>query len=334
MIRSIALGLLMSTSVLASSLDGTGGTDGVPTLDNVKVHAESSVPAWELSRGEDRLIILSDYFPRRITEDNYIDSDVVEDLASSAEALIYGPGVVAGDSVGLINGLFMLRAYRIATRIPNGGTLEAILDPALYASWSENKALYMPRNRSVERMRPAYAAFELYEAAMDHYGVQNTASAYRALFSSFEDRKSDRIDARYRLEVDAKSKDVRAFEIDETKAEACFARTVTNLRKSLEASQEGADAWDGRDMNALRSYYDRTPAIDRCWERLINQRTAELMGAPDPYAVAPMHWVDIVESEFNAKDTMITHLPARTILTESGVIALLVERGWVLRRLH
>ncbi|MEG5104187.1 TraB/GumN family protein [Microcoleus sp. AT13-A5] len=287
-----------------------------------------------MSRGEDRLIILSDYFPRRITEDNYVDIEAIEGLASGAEALVYGPGVVADDSVGLLSGLSMLRAYRSATRIPDGGTLETVLDAELYARWSENKALFMPHDGSVERKRPAYAASDLYQAAMNHYGVQNTASAYRVLFASFEDREDDRIDARYRLDVNVDRKQVKAFEVDEAKALACFSRTVAVLRKSLEASQEGADAWDSRDMGALRAYYDRTPAVDRCWERLINQRTAELMGAPDPYAAAPMHWVGAVESAFHSRDTLITHLPARTILTESGVVALMVERGWILRRVH
>lgn len=334
MIKSLVSSVLLSTSALASSPQVTERGNAVSVLENVKVEVASSVPTWEMSRGEDRLIILSDYFPRRITEDNYVDIDVIEELASGAEALVYGPGVVADDSVGFFRGLSMLRAYRAATQIPDGGTLETVLDADLYERWSQNKALFLPHDGSVERKRPAYAASDLYQAAMDHYGVQNTASAYRALFASFEDREDDRIDARYRLDVKVDRKEVRAFEVDEAKALACFSRTVADLRKSLEASQEGADAWDNRDMSALRAYYDRTPAVDRCWERLINQRTAELMGAPDPYAVAPMHWVSAVEGAFSSKDIMITHLPARTILTESGVVALLVERGWTLRRVH
>jgi hypothetical protein len=334
MIRSLVVSLVLSTSILARSPEVTDGGNAASVLESVNVEAASSVPAWELSLGEDRLIILSDYFPRRITEDNYVDKEVIEELASGAEALVYGPGVVADDSVGLFSGLSMLRAYRAATLIPDGGTLKTVLDPDLYAKWSENKALFMPRDRGVERKRPAYAASDLYQAAMNHYGVQNTASAYRALFASFEDRQEDRIDARYRLEVRVDRKEVRVFEVDEAKALACFSRTVTDLRKSLEASQEGADAWDARDMSALRAYYARTPVLDRCWERLINQRTAELMGAADPYALAPQHWVSAVEGAFSSRDTLITHLPARTILTESGVVGLLVDRGWTLRRLH
>ena len=88
MIKSLVSSVLLSTSALASSPQVTERGNAVSVLENVKVEVASSVPTWEMSRGEDRLIILSDYFPRRITEDNYVDIDVIEELASGAEALV------------------------------------------------------------------------------------------------------------------------------------------------------------------------------------------------------------------------------------------------------
>jgi hypothetical protein len=310
------------------------GEEADRVLDDVDVVAATAVPLWELSRDGNRLLILSDYFPRRVSEDTYVDVAAVQLLAKDAEALVYGPGVLADDSGGLFGGLLLLRAYRNATRIPAGGTLADVLEPDVYAKWIEIKELYMPRDRSVERLRPAYAASELYKAAMDHYGVQSTASSMRALWDAFEDREEDRIDARYRLDVDINRRGVSAFEIEEHKAEVCLSDTLESVRPSLEMSQEGADAWDARDMEALRDYFSRAPVVDRCWERLINQRTAELMGQQDPYRLAPGHWVGIVEDAFKTRDILITHLPARTVITESGVIALLKERGWAFKRLN
>jgi hypothetical protein len=333
MFRSaLAIALLSAASARCEAASRVS-EESFRVLDGVDVLAQTTVPVWELSRNGDRLLILSDYFPRRVSEDAYVDTAAVQSLANSAEALVYGPGVVADDSVGVFSGFLMLRAYRKATRIPDGKSLSDVLEPGLYAKWTETKNLYLPRDRSVERLRPAYAASEIYKAAIDHYGVQNTASSMRALFDAFENREDDRIDARYRLDVDVNRKDVSAFEIDEDVAQACLSTTLDNLRPSLEMSQEGADAWDSRDMDALRDYFSRAPVLDRCWERLINQRTAELMGERDPYQVAPGHWVSVVEDAFGTKNVLITHLSARTVITESGVIALLKQRGWTFKRL-
>lgn len=331
MIRSVLLGALLSAPALAISPQPVSHAPAA-VLDGVAVQAPSSVPVWELRRGDDRLLVLSDFYPRRISEDTHIDAAEVAALASQADALVYGPGVLADDSVSVFKGMFMWRAYRKATRLPDGQTLEAVLDPELYARWSENKARFMPRNRSVEKMRPAYAAYELHKAALKFYGVHSAASVREALYEAFEDREDERIDARYRLDVSASRADIKAFELDDASATACLARTLENLRGSLESSVVGADAWDSGDMQALRAYFEQTPSVDRCWEHLINQRTAALMGLPDPYAQAPEHWLSMLDKAFDAHDTLITYLPARTVLTESGVIASLKDQGWIISR--
>lgn len=333
MVFRVLLGALCAAIAVPVAVCATPA-DTPAVLDDVAVHAPTSVPAWELRRGEDRLLILSDHYPRRATEDTSLDVDAVAQLATEAEALVYGPGVLVDDSVSLWRGAFMWRAYRQAMRLPDGGTLATVLEPSLYKQWATVKARYLPRSRSVEKLRPAYAAFELHKAAFEHHRIHQTASVRAALFDAFEDRENALIDARYRLDVDPDRKTVRAFEIDGESGIACLAETVARIQPVLDSSEEAADAWDSGDMDGLRAYFARTPPLRRCWEQLINQRTAELLGLPDPYAEADPHWVKRVEESFATRDTLITHLPARTVVTESGVIELLRQQGWTLRRLR
>ena len=130
-------------------------------LDSVEVLSPRAMPVWELRRGEDRLVIFSEFWPRRRSEATYVDADLLRELTRDAEAYVSGPGVAADDSVSVWQGLWLWRAYRQAMRNSDGARLSDILDPALRARWHAARARFLRSNRRGEFWRPWYAAFKL-----------------------------------------------------------------------------------------------------------------------------------------------------------------------------
>ena len=301
-------------------------------LDSVEVLSPRALPIWELRRGEDRLVIFSDFWPRKRSEATYVDADLLRELTRDAEAYVSGPGVAADDSVSVWQGLWLWRAYRQAMRNPDGARLSDILDPALRARWHAARARFLRSNRRGEFWRPWYAAFKLYEAALDRFGIAEGLTLSGTLQATFEQRDEDRVDARYSFKVDASRQAVRSFEIDADQSVACLAQTLDRLGPTFDTAGEGADAWDSGDLDALRAYFERVPPLERCWERLINQHAAELQGMPDPYDQADRHWLGVVTALFRDKNTVVTYLPARTLFAREGVITELMAQGFALQR--
>lgn len=301
-------------------------------LERVGVKPPIAVPIWELRRGEDRLIVLSDISPRRNSELVYVDPGVLQEITREAQAYVNAPGVAVDDSVSLWRGMWMLRAYRKAMRNPDNGRLRDILEPAIHQKWVAARARFFRSTRRGETWRPWYAAFKLHEMALKQHGVGKGATVQSALIDAFKQRAEDRVDARYRMKVDASRQDVGEFAIDPELGIACLVQTLERLGPTFDTADEGADAWDHGDLDALRDYFKRVPPLERCWERLINRRTAELQGMPDPYALAEPHWLEVVQELFREKDTVVTYLPARMLVSRTGVIGRLVEQGWALQR--
>lgn len=301
-------------------------------LAQVDVPSPSTLPIWELRRGDDRLVILSDFWPRRRSESVDFSPARLSRVAAEAEVFVSAPGVAVDDSVSVWRGIWLWRAYRQAVRNPDHGRLRDLLPPDAYASWAVARARFLGAGRGTEFWRPWYAAFKLYEAAMKQQGIGRDASLHGALQDALKSSAVHHVDARYRMKVDLTRQSLRAFEIDLDESVACLLSTLDGLAPTVDTAGEGADAWDSGDLDALRAYYSRVPPLERCWERLINQHTAELQGAADPYAQVDSYWLDSVHAVFREKDIVLTYLPARVLVSRTGVVGKLMDQGFVLRR--
>lgn len=314
--------------VLSSPLAGADSQ----VLERVEVRAPRSMPVWELRRGDDRLVVLSDFWPRRDSEAVYVNPALVQALVAEAEAYVNAPGVAVDDSVSLWRGMWMWRAYRKAMRNPGNAPLRTILQPEAYARWAAARTRFLASRRKGETWQPWYAAFKLYEAALEQAARGKVETIYGALARTLDQRQVVKVDARVRMKVDASRKDVREFAVDAEQGVACLEQTLERLAPTFDTADEGADIWDGGDLAAMADYFERVPPLERCWERLINARTAELQGVMNPYARADAVWLEHVDEMFRNHDRVLTYLPPRMLVARSGVVAQLIERGWALHR--
>ena len=101
-------------------------------LAQVDVPSPSTLPIWELRRGDDRLVILSDFWPRRRSESVDFSPARLSRVAAEAEVFVSAPGVAVDDSVSVWRGIWLWRAYRQAVRNPDHGRLRDLLPPDAY----------------------------------------------------------------------------------------------------------------------------------------------------------------------------------------------------------
>ena len=70
---------------------------------------------------------------------------------------------------------FRLRQFKRKQRIPARGTLEDVLPEGLYQLYLETQLRYAPTRDDIERLRPSFAAKELFDSAAQSAGLERGA---------------------------------------------------------------------------------------------------------------------------------------------------------------
>ncbi len=93
----------------------------------------------------------------------------VESAISSSKQILGGAQVSA--NVSRLRVLFMLRSVLKARFNQDGAVLKDLLEPAVYARWLDLRKKYFDDDQDIERVRPMFLAFMLYEKATTEAGL-------------------------------------------------------------------------------------------------------------------------------------------------------------------
>lgn len=297
-----------------------------PTLSSVQIHGNVSPPMWEFTRGDKRILVLGTQYPLR--KDTAFYSGMIEQYASQADAMLGPPGLVADDSVSLWRGIMLWTAARRAQVNPGGKSLKEVLSPQTYSRWEALKLKYIGRKSSVERLRPMYAAFKLYTAAIKKTDMRNDSRVYPIVERVVERKKAEVADGRFHLAVNPTKTTAKAFEVSAQEDVTCLEQTLDQLEPFLENAPLAADAWAAGDVVLYGEIVARYKPPKACWARLTNEAFGRLDGVVDPYGQVDASWMGALYRLFATKDVIITLLPARDILSSSGVVSTLIAQEW------
>src|SRR5579863_1758659 len=162
--------LWLSTSIaapVAGSPTASGPAAG--QLEEIEVVGERPGPRlWKVTRGDHVLWVLGtlNHVPRKMI---WRSSEVETAISQSQQVLPSGPSVSAN-----IGPFAMIRLYfqwRGVQKDPGRTALKDWLPSALYARFEALKARFDPNDSRIEELRPAFAAYRLYEKAIDVAGL-------------------------------------------------------------------------------------------------------------------------------------------------------------------
>ena len=163
------------TAPPAAAPSGTGEAVVAPVpgerqLDTIMVVGAQPGPGlWKVRKGEHVMYILGTQnpLPKRMEW----DASTVERRVVNAERLLLLPKVEFDTDVGFFRRLALIPSLLKARRNPDGKTLREMVPAEQYARWVPLKARYIGRDRDVEEWRPIFAAFELYQKAIEQQGM-------------------------------------------------------------------------------------------------------------------------------------------------------------------
>lgn len=304
---------------LAFASSGLAAQEPAPAeatvLESIVVSGEQPGPGlWKVTRGGHVLWILG--IARPLPKDMTWLSRDVEALVAESGEVILPPRVRMSVKGGLFGGLLLMPTLAGARDLPDDRTLADVVPADLYARWSALRRTYLPRDRGIDTRRPVFAAFELFDAAIERAGLTMKDIVEPVVQRAAKRAKVTLTEPGIDLRIDKARAAIKEFKKASLDDLDCLGRTIEIVENRIDALRQRANAWAIGDIDALA----RLPAPDHskaCQDALMRSAVAERRGIDDLPARARQAWLDAVDAALTRHDTSFALLGVVT-LTESG----------------
>lgn len=320
--------LLMSASPLGAQEPGFAkAAEKVTNLDAVVISAADAGPhIWEYHRGDQKVLVLGTIYPVPVHLD-FVPATIQKSIDASS-VVVGPPGVVVGEGIGLFRGLTLWSSVRRSKYLPEGRTLSDVFPTEDYRRWTELKARYLSGNRDVERMLPMYAAWQLYEAVLEHSGIERKkVSAVETVMKLAKDRRIPVVDAKFHLAIRDPKRAVAEFAVDAKADQHCLRATMDGIESLPGLSQQLARDWSDGSVEGMKATLDSDTLPVPCWSWLTNEAIARQQGEDLDRAVRDS-WIKAVQEAAGSDKTVFTTAPVTDVLRGTGRIAWLLSQGF------
>ncbi|WP_460457209.1 TraB/GumN family protein [Arenimonas alkanexedens] len=297
-----------------------------PILETIVVSGAQPGPGlWKVSRDGRVLWVLGTLAP--LPKRMEWSSREVERRVAAAGVLLMPPTVKVDAQGAALGGLFLVPSLLRARNNPEGERLPDVLPAADYARWLRLKAIYLGRDRGVEKRRPILAAMDLRDAAFDRADL-----SWRDVVGRELRRAAKRANVPVEQPVvtlvieDAKAavKEFRSSEFDDL---ACFRKTLDQVENDLETLASRANAWAIGDLATLEAlpYADNAKA---CTDALLGSGLAQRSGFSELPARVEAAWLQAAETALATHPESVAVLPMARVVGERGYLRALAARGY------
>lgn len=280
---------------------------------------------WRIRNGDNSLWLLGTVspLPRRMRW----MSDEVEGRIALSQAVILPPTLRFESGIGRVRSLFLLPSLLRARNNPDGVLLADLLPPELHARWQALKARHMPRNRSVERWRPLFAADRLYEEAIEGQGLRAGGVVGPVVTRAARRHKVPIEQPAVEIRIEDPRGLLRRFSQTALDDTGCLDLTMARLEQDLDSMRDRANAWAVGDLERLRALAGVDPGR-ACIDAVLQSSViAELGqdGLPERLRDA---WLEVVDAALGTHASSFGIMPMALMMGEEGVLASLAARGY------
>jgi hypothetical protein len=333
---------------------------GEPEMETVLVTGEQRGPGlWKVSRDGHVMWVLGSIgvVPDSIA---WRTKEVEARISESREVLFPGWPRVSVD-IGMFEALSLAPAAFRAAKNPGGMRLNDVLDADSYAAWRQLRRKYLDDDEDVEKYRPFFAEEKLNNAIGKrmmkglrmkpvHQVIQKAAKKHKVPIHTLPD-------VVHKIEIEKPRAILKAARQHDLAEGACVGRNLQRLAKADAAGRLTYDvattnAWATGDIQALRSKAAdagteprlredcMTVALDAALENSEVEKPAEMRRGLDlvkrqaelyeqASQQAEKNWLDAAEAALARNSSTFAVLPINLVLEQSGWLAKLEQRGYV-----
>ncbi|MES2858874.1 MAG: TraB/GumN family protein [Pseudomonadota bacterium] len=300
--------------------------DGIRTEATVVVTGEQPGPGlWLVRKGGNELYILGTLNP--LPANMQLSSSNIDAVISRAQEVIRAPSLSVGTDASKLR-LLMLAPSLIGIRNnPDRKTLKDVMPSTLYMRWQPFKQRFLPGDDKVEKMRPMFAAQELYKSVIKRSGMSSKDPSAAAVTAAIEKYHPSVSVVRLELKVkDPKAvvKQMKSARFDDL---ACMERTLDRLGVDMEVMRLRANAWATGDIATLRA----NPVASQskaCMDAVTESAIGERIGMGNAEARVRAMWLAKVEQALAKNTTTFAILPMDELLDAGGSLDALRRKGY------
>ena len=255
--KSFAVCLIVAFSLAGSTLVGA---EPVPTPQTAEGNEEVLVsgerpgpPLWKVRQGDNTLYILAAISPT--PKNLQWRSREVEAVLDRATAFVDTTSTTIGANIkkiGYLKAVGMALEFQSLRNNPDGKRLEDVLPADLNARFMALKARYAPKDRSMLKRRPVFAAEDLWRAAVAQSELNAANGISGTIHQMVLTRKIN--ESVVSVTVDDPRAALDEFERIPIEAEiACMRSVLARFDTDLATARERAVAWAEGDVDGLRT---------------------------------------------------------------------------------
>ena len=300
--------------------------DGIRTEATVVVTGEQPGPGlWLVRKGRNELYILGTLNP--LPAKMQLAGAGIDAVISRSQEVIRAPSLSVGTDTSKLR-LLMLAPSLIGIRNnPNRKTLQDVMPPTLYARWQPFKQRFLPGDDGVEKMRPMFAAGELYRAAIKRSGMSNKDPSAAIVTAAIE--KHHPAVSVVKLELKVKNpkavvKQMKTARVDDL---VCMERTLDRLGVDMEVLRLRANAWATGDIATLNA--NPVPSnYQACLDAVSESALGQQIGMGDSQGRVRAMWLAKAEQALAKNTTTFAILKISDMLDADGYLDALRAKGY------
>jgi uncharacterized protein YbaP (TraB family) len=309
------------------STETTTDTTSPPSAEVIITGEQPGPSLWKVTHGDTHVVWVLGTVGG-IPKDVKWRSRQVEDVIAHAQAVIFGENV--SPNIGLFRSLLLLRTVLKARFNPDRAVLKDLITPEQYARWLVVRKKYFKDDEDIERVRPMFIAFQLSGLAVRAYGLNEQSSVGRIVARAAKKYHVPTQVAEIKIDMPNPKQSIRDFTgTPRAKDLECFIQTLDHLDSDLGRMRARATAWAVGDIEAFRKL-PAPVANPICIEALTSAPALQGDFTKLKNKVVET-WLWDVEKALELNDVTLVVLPLDEVLSPTGRLALLRERGYTVQ---
>ncbi|MDE2280022.1 MAG: TraB/GumN family protein [Xanthomonadaceae bacterium] len=301
-------------------------TTAARNLPAVVVSGELPGPGlWKVSKGDHVLWILGTLTP--LPKKMQWQSRQVSDTVLAAQSVLLPPGIEFDAKLGFFGKLLLLPRLIGIRNNPDGKHLADVLPPADYARWQALKPRYLGSNHGVEKFRPMFAGFKLYQTAVKDAGLDDTDVAGKLVRKLAKRHHIPLVDTSYKFTVADPKAALTAFRHGSMNDTACFEELLDRVEYGLPQMRARANAWATGDVDTLMAM-SRDHAGRACADALGGADFARQQGLQDLPGKIAQGWLKAAGQALAKNRSTLALLPVGDLSGPHGYLAQLEAQGY------
>lgn len=325
----LAFALPLSAWAQQQTAPAAAGTAGAPKspvveLQGVTVSGEQPGPGlWKVSKNGHVLWVLGtlNFLPKQM---QWQAREVRASLAQ-AQLVLDKPTLYMFAHTGIFGMIGLLPSLIGVRNNPDGKKLQDVVPPADYARWLVLKAKYIGRDGGVEKLRPIFAAFELYSAAAKQAGLADDVID-PVLKDVMKPRKLKATPVQYTIEVKDAKAHAKAFKRAQIDDLSCFHKMLDHVEGDIATMRLRANAWAVGDVDRLRQL-PLGDEMSTCQAVIGLSAIAREQGIVDLPARVREIWVAAAAKALDAQPVTFAQLPMHDLLDANDYLRGLQAQG-------